>query len=77
MSWSYLNKITKAILKCTVKFQYLEWEELGGTFMGNLASQLCEHQTVGRTKHFINQMNNWVLGPEENGADFTKEIELN
>lgn len=45
--------------------------------MGKLASQLCEHQSVGRTKHFMNQMNNWVLGPEDNGAGFTKETELN
>lgn len=32
-------------------------------FMGKLASQLCEHQTLGRTRHFINQMMDWALGP--------------
>lgn len=40
--------------------------------MEKLASQLHENQTVGKTKHFTNQMNNWVLGPEDNGEGVTK-----
>lgn len=37
-------------------------------------SQLCKYLTPSGTKHVVNQMNRWAMGPEDDREGFTKVI---